>query len=311
MMLIKDPPVEITGDFWMLGTNEFPIYLFRGSGETTIFEGGIGSLGPVLRRQFQELDVAQESVRQLVLTHAHPDHVMAVPMIRKLCPQVQVLASSVAAKTLAVEKAVSFFCRLDDTLTAALVDTGRIGKDDCREPLAENRIAVDRVLSDGDTVAVDDGVAFQVIETPGHSDCSLSFHQPDRGILIVSDATGYYMPQHNGWWPNYFSSYGTYVDSIERLADLNAEVLCLSHNGTIRGAGDVATYFQGVLESTRAYHVRIVEESKAGKSVREIAGVLGSEVHEKTPLMPVDFFQKNCALLVKNSLRQEGLEPDG
>ena len=44
-----------------------------------------------------------------------------------------------------------------------------------------------------------------------------------------------------------------------------------------------------------------------GLSYRGIAEVLGSEVYEKTQLMPLDFFQKNCGILVKNSLRHEGI----
>jgi hypothetical protein len=70
----------------------------------------------------------------------------------------------------------------------------------------------------------------------------------------------------------------------------------------------VAAYFESVLQQTRNYHQRIVEQARAGRSVREIAEQLGSEVHEKTPLMPLEFFQKNCGILVKNSLRHEGIE---
>lgn len=153
-------------------------------------------------------------------------------------------------------------------------------------------------------IDVDVGVAFRVIETPGHSDCSLSFHEPQRGMLIISDATGYYLPQQNHWWPNYFHDYPAYMHSMERLVELRAELLCLSHNAAVRGAEAVAEYFQGALRATRDYHQRIVQEAQAGRSPREIAETLGSEAYARTPLLPVDFFQKNCSLLVKQSLAQ-------
>ena len=124
----------------------------------------------------------------------------------------------------------------------------------------------------------------------------------------VSDATGYYLPQDHSWWPNYFSGYADYVRSIERLAGLGAEVLCLSHNGVIEGADDVADYFRDALAATRQYHDRIVAEAKAGKPARQIAEALGTEIHAKAPLLPLDFFQKNCGLLVKLSLKHEGIE---
>lgn len=309
-MLVKDPPVEVSRNLWMLGTNEYPFYLYCGRELATLFEGGIRATGPILREQLQGLGVPAESLKQLVVTHAHPDHVMAVPQIRQLCPQVQVWASEVAAKTLAAEKAVAFFCKMDEALAGSLVRAGLVPDGGPPEPLAENRIAVEHVLRDGDSLTVDDGVAFRVLATPGHSDCLLSFHEPAAKVLIISDATGYYAPQLDYVWPNYFTDYGAYVGSIERLAELQAEVLCLSHNAVIRGAEDIATYFDFVLTVTKAYHARIVGEAQAGKAVREIAAALGAEVYEKTPLMPLDFFQKNCALLVKQSLRHAGLSAE-
>ena len=39
-MLIKDPPVAVTPHLLMLGTNEYPLYLYKGEREGTIFEGG-------------------------------------------------------------------------------------------------------------------------------------------------------------------------------------------------------------------------------------------------------------------------------
>lgn len=307
-MLVKDPPVEIADNLWMLGTNAYPLFLFKGAQRGTIFEGGTGPMGPVLREQLGELGINSGFVTQVVVTHAHPDHVMAVPMMQQMFPGVAVLASEPAAKTLAFEKAFSFFCKMDDQLTGSLIDAGMVTEEQRRPPSEENQLVVDQVLKEGDTINVDEGVGFKVLETPGHSDCSLSFHEPASGTLIVSDATGFYTPEPDYWWPNYFVDYGAYLESIKRLAELGAEVLCLSHNAVIRGAEDVAAYFRDCIAATEQYHQRIVDDAKSGKSTREIGEVLGSEVYEKTPLLPVEFFQKNCGLLAKLSLRHEGIE---
>jgi hypothetical protein len=115
------------------------------------------------------------------------------------------------------------------------------------------------------------------------------------------------MPTAETWWPNYFSGYAAYLHSLDRLAGLEAEVLCLSHNGALRGAEAIHAYFAGAIATTRQYHDRIVAEAKAGKAVRQIAETLGDEIHRQVPLLPLDFFQKNCGLLVKQSLRHEGI----
>ncbi|MBM3861890.1 MAG: MBL fold metallo-hydrolase [Verrucomicrobia bacterium] len=295
-MFIKNPPAKIGDDFWMLGTCEYPVFCFQ----DIMFETAISSVVPVIARQMTAHGIAP--IRQLVVTHAHPDHVMGVPAFRKLFPGITVSASALATKTLGIEKAVSFFCKTDQMLTGALQKAGSLTAADQAQPPSEMKIAVDRTLKEGDKVG-----SFIVLETPGHSDCSLSFHEPSRGILIVSDVTGYYLPEQNWWWPNYFTSYAATLDSIRKLAVLNAEVLCLSHNAVIKGAGDVAAYFAGVLAATEAYHQRIVDETKAGKPSAALAVQLGSEVFAKTQLLPLEFFQKSCGLLIKLSLQHAGM----
>jgi glyoxylase-like metal-dependent hydrolase (beta-lactamase superfamily II) len=305
-MLITNPPVALADNLWMLGTSAYPLFLVKGEREAALFEGGVGAMGKVLREQLQQLGISGESVRQVVVTHAHPDHVMAVPIFRSMFPGVTVLASAVAAKTLGIEKAIAAFCEIDQALTGSLLKMGSIGDQHRPEPLAERQIAVDRLLKEGDAVAVD-GLSFTVLETPGHSDCSLSFHEPRAGILIISDATGFYVPKENTWWPCYFADYGKYVSSMRRLAGLGAEVLCLSHNAAIRGAADVAAYFREAIAATEAYHRRICERVQSGTPVRRLAEELGGEVYARTQLLPLDFFQKNCGILIKQSLRHENI----
>jgi len=292
-MLIKDPPVEIADGLWMLGTSEYPVFLAFDQNEGTIFEGGVGADGPLVAEQLTRLGIAADSIKQVIITHAHPDHVMAVPAFRAMFDGVIVCASKPAAKTLAIEKAVRFFTKIDGILTESLIKAGSITEEHRPELLTENQI--------GDTVTVG-GLKFDVLAMPGHSDCSLSFHEPGAGFAIVSDATGFYIPDFDYWWPGYFTDYEAYLESMRRLADLDAKVVCLSHNGVIKGSDEVRTYFDDAIAATEAYHKRILTEIETGKSPEELAGQLGAEVYEKIPLLPLDFFQKNCALLVKHSM---------
>jgi len=301
-MLIKDPPVEIAEGVRMLGTNEYPVFLVIDGDEGAIFEGGVGAAGPLVKEQLVGLDVPGDIVKQIIVTHAHPDHVMAVPAFREMFPEATVCASKAAAGTLAVEKAVGFFAKIDGMLTEALIKAGSIKDKHRPEPLTEKQIAVDKILADGDTLTVGRR-KFDVLATPGHSDCSLSFHESATCLLIISDATGYYIPDRGYFWPNYFADYGAYIESIRQLAALDAETVCLSHNAVVKGAEAVKAYFDGAAAATEAYHERIVAETAAGKAPDEISRQLGIEIHEKTQLLDVKFFQKNCELLVKQSLK--------
>ena len=305
-MFVKDPPVEITDSLVMLGTNEYPMYLVKGDGQSVLFEGGIGAMGPVVAQQVESLALDADSVATIVVTHAHPDHVMAVPMLREIFPNASLCASKIAAGVMSAEKAIGFFCKIDKALTGALLAAGSIDEAHQPQPLAEMKIPVDEVIADGETVGVA-GASFTVIESPGHSDCGLSFHDPAAGVLIISDATPYYVTEEDFWWPCYFTSYRAYVGSMRRLASLDAEVLGLGHNTAVTGTADIRAFFDGAIAATEAYHRRIVEEIGSGRTPDELANQLGEETYARTQLLPVEFFQKNCALLVQQSMKHAGL----
>jgi glyoxylase-like metal-dependent hydrolase (beta-lactamase superfamily II) len=306
-MLVTGSPAVLTDNLLLLGPIEYPIYLVRSAGEALVFEGGVGACGPVVEEQLARFDVPRDSVKQIVVTHGHPDHVMSVPAFRRLFPQAKVLASARAAAVMSNEKAVRFFGKVDGALTQWLLRKGAIKEEQRPAALTELTIPVDVVLKEGDTVSVG-GLRFNVLATPGHSDCHLSFYEPTCKMLVVSDATGFYMPQYGGkWWPNYFVDYGQYLNSMRRLAALNADILCLSHNAVITGAAAVESYFSGAIAATEAYHQRIVEAVKGGKPMKELADQLGAEAHGQEDRLGLDFFQKNCLLLVQHSLRHAGL----
>lgn len=54
-MLIQEPPVEVVSGLWMLGTPQYPVYLFKSGHEGTLIEGGIRAIGSVLAQQFEQL----------------------------------------------------------------------------------------------------------------------------------------------------------------------------------------------------------------------------------------------------------------
>lgn len=302
-MLIKNPPVEIADGLMMLGTNEYPIFLVQSQDEAALFEGGVGACGPVVSEQIAKLDVSVHEIKQIVITHAHPDHVMAVPAFRELFANAVVCASEAAAKTLMVEKAVGFFTKIDGMLTEALIKAGSITEQHRPQPLKEHRIPVDQTLADGDIVTVGD-LKFTCLATPGHSDDSLSFHEPGRGILIIADATGFYLPDSEYFWPNYFSDYESYLGSIKRLAGLDAEILCLGHNAVIKGRDAVEAFFTAAIDATETWHKRILEAAEdQTREPATIAADLGAEVYAQTQLLSLDFFQKNCELLAKQSVK--------
>lgn len=307
-MLIEKPPAEVSGDVMMFGTSPYPVYLLRGEGSGVLVEGTIGAMGPLVAEQMERCGVPFDYIARVLVTHAHPDHVMALPFFREIFPKARFTASAIAAKTLLIEKAVGFFSKIDGMLTESLLKGGVIEERHRPTVAAGPTITVDETVTDGDTIDCG-SFSLRVMATPGHSDCSTSFFDAERRILVSADVTPYYISAHDYWWPNYFTGYAAYVASMERLAALGAEIVCLGHTATIRGADEAKAFFERGIAATRACHERIVADVKAGRSAQDVANAIADEVVAKLPpLLPLDFFQKNCALLVKQSLKDAGIE---
>src|SRR6185436_17575894 len=97
----------------------------------------------------------------ILLTHAHGDHVGAIPTLRA--------QSGAPIITSEIEKPYA-----EGTLPIARPDSG------LKVPAQTNKgITVDRTVSDGDMILEALG-GLQIIATPGHSPGHISFWQPER-----------------------------------------------------------------------------------------------------------------------------------
>ena len=94
---------------------------------------------------------------------------------------------------------------------------------------------VDLVVKGEDILDLGDQVVWEIIETPGHSPCHISAFEKTDHTLVVGDATGFYVPEKDVFWPNYFVSLKNYLESIRKLATFPAERAVLSHNAVVEG----------------------------------------------------------------------------
>jgi hydroxyacylglutathione hydrolase len=100
----------------------------------------------------------------LVLTHAHVDHIAGVQTVRQAWPTIPVMIHEAERHWLA---------------DADLNLSGLYGLPVTAGP-------PDRLLRDGQTLELD-GLAFQVLHTPGHSPGGIALYQPQIKVLFAGD----------------------------------------------------------------------------------------------------------------------------
>jgi glyoxylase-like metal-dependent hydrolase (beta-lactamase superfamily II) len=293
----------ITPNFYQLGTPSYPAYLSMGDGGM-IIEGGTGATFPIIVDQVRELGIEPERIKYLALTHTHPDHIGAVPHLKKLWPHLKVVASEVAVRLLQKEEVIQEFIKMDRTITEVLLIKGDI--DWWPVELDDPVFEVDMVVKEGDKIDLGAEVVWTVYETPGHSPCHLSFHNERDGILVIGDATGIYEPGKEVFWPNYFQSLEAYCNSIRKLAALPASIGARSHGGVVEG--EPRGYLQMVMKATESYHREMLGRLAQGESPEEIALEKAKWVYTFTNLQPFKLIHFMTGLTLRRSQAVDGKE---
>jgi glyoxylase-like metal-dependent hydrolase (beta-lactamase superfamily II) len=209
------------------GGNAVHLYLVRGEKLALIDSGASDSPSAAVEPALRELGLEWSDVDYLINTHGHPDHAGGNGEVKEAAPQVEIGLHRDDVH-LAEGPAAHLRSRTDASALLRL-----LGREDLvpeREAVLRQvigkSVGVDRVLEDGDGVDLGRGVRLEVVHTPGHTPGSVCFFWPAEGILFCGDAI-----QGHGWRagvaPLYFGA--DYLDSLERIASLNASTLCMGH----------------------------------------------------------------------------------
>ena len=189
----------------------------------TLIDTSIMPSGPKILRHIKALGYPLSAVKRILITHAHPDHVGSLPLLKRETGA-EVIASAlerpviegrIPIPTLPPDKRRGL-ARIIVLPTTTLPPT-----------------PVDRVVADGDILEVLGGL--RVVATPGHAPGHLAFWQPERRIMFCGDVI-FRLP--NIRLP--FSFLTVDMDenkrAIRRIADLNAAIMCFGHGPPLHNA---------------------------------------------------------------------------
>ncbi|MCX6009248.1 MAG: MBL fold metallo-hydrolase [Chloroflexi bacterium] len=299
----RHEPVTITRSFYQLGTSSFPAYLSLGD-DGMLIEGGTGATFAIIVEQIEELGIEPERIKYVVLTHTHPDHIGAVPHLKRLWPHLKIAASPIAAKLLKSQRMLKEFLVTDRSITEIMINKGEIAE---LPPELENYIfEVNNVLEEGDRLDLGSGIVWTVYYTPGHSPCHISLFEEKEGTLAIGDATGFYVPEKDVFWPNYFDSLEAYCNSIRKLSALPAQRGALSHNAVVDGW--LGQYFQRAIMAAESYHLEMLKRLGNGDDAEEIALEKAKWVNSLTDIQTFEVMYSLAKLMLARSQSEAGKE---
>ena len=291
-------PLRLGENLYQLGTRRFPVYLSLGE-KGMLIEGGTGATAELIVDQLKALGVNPERISYLALSHTHADHIGAVPRLKELLPGIQVLAGPAAAEVFSSKNHLAEFRASDRMISKILLKAGLI--DEMPPEAPDGSFVVDIVLEEGARIDLGRGLAWHVLFTPGHSACHVSYFEQKEGVLAMGDMSGYFDPDLDRIWPNYFHSLEDYCLSIQKAAILPARKAILSHNGLV----DLGRrpFLRQALDAAMEYHFRLLERMSGGEDMAGICREQAEWVYGFAPIASPKAIEFLCGLLCKTSRR--------
>ncbi len=219
--------MEIIENLWQVGgkgltaPGDAAVYLVRLGAQAALIDAGCGPGHWQLVDRIQLCLPSGVSVSHLLLTHCHYDH----------CGGAGVLRDQFGCRIVAHEKDAAFLEAGDSEVTAASWYGAHM------EPLAIDH----KITGSSERIEVGSGQV-QALHCPGHSPGSLVFTVDLAGkrVLFGQDVHG---PLH----PSLLSEPGAYRRCLQRMLDLEADILCEGHFGVFRGKAAVRRFIRSYL----------------------------------------------------------------
>jgi 2-aminobenzoylacetyl-CoA thioesterase len=268
-------PGKIRDHLWFLGSEESCVYLLEGRDDSMLVSGGLSYLVPDILRQFKEFHIDETRIAKLLILHAHFDHVGIVPFFKRRDPKLEVYASARGWEILQMPKAIQTINRFSRSVAK------RSGKE---EALAAYDLdwrgeITGTSVSEGDRVDLGN-LEVLMIETPGHSSCSISAYVPRLKTLFASDAGG--IPYRDKIMASGNSNFTQYQQNLEKLGDLDVEYVCADHYGVVAGeeAGD---FIRQTMEVARQERSLMEEAYQRTKDIQVAAKELTDHYYNQYP----------------------------
>jgi alkyl sulfatase BDS1-like metallo-beta-lactamase superfamily hydrolase len=205
------------------------------------------------------------TLRKVILTQAHPDHFGGVPVLRE--SQTQVIAERRFSDTW------NYFHDLGPFLERRMHKLWGMTFQRSDDAPKAPKITPD-VLVDGRYAFEQGGRRFELLSTPGGETlCSLCVWMPEERVLFTGNLFGPvlmsmpFLTTIRGDRPRLVQRY---LDSLQKVRDLGADVLIAGHSEPVRGADKVRAALDKLHAAVSYVKAATLAGMNAGKSVHTL-----------------------------------------
>ena len=195
----------------------------------------------------------------MVMSHSHYDHIGALPYIKKRWPNMVVYG---AAKAKAVFERPGA-----KELMYKLGTNARNMYSDSKEEILTDGLVVDEAVGEGDKISIGNQYLY-VLETKGHTDCSLTYVLQPESIMFASESTGVF-ENKDYVHSSILKSYKESLESTRKCREFKPNKLICPHYGLVPD-WFIDEYFELYLKCSEEKALFLKTLSEQGLSEEEI-----------------------------------------
>jgi len=286
-----DRIIDVTGG---KGGNAF---LILGAEKTALIDCGMAYCAYNLIKNIKHV-LCKRTLDYICISHSHYDHIGAIPYLKTEWFNSKVLGAEYAKQTLNKPNALKLIRSLS-------MQAAQIYGEDLIVDYDDAMMKVDDIIREGDMLDLG-SLSIRVIETRGHTKCSLSF-LIDNDTLFPSESTGY-MSKSGKIYPAFLTSCSEAVDSIHRCQKLNPQFIISPHFGLVNGS-DTLSYWENCLLAVKETKEFILHLASQGYEEEQILTEYEKVFRDEQSRLeqPAQAFLLNAQSMIKTVLREEVL----
>lgn len=269
-------------------------------GSLTITDPGASVHIEALEERLSRLKLSVSSLKNVLLTHLDADRIAGVPLLRRAHPHVKIFGTPAMHSALSDDSFVRALYTKDQEISTWFPSSSH--KEFSYKEFRKALI-LDKMLTEGDSLALDEDMTIRCLMTPGHRAHSAAYLITPHQFAIVDETFGYYRGRLLAA-PGGDTGLNEALASVRKLKNIELSGIGFSYGGAITGSLS-KRHIESLIQNTEDLSKEVARARKERFSEQEIQDQVLASFYATTSLDPclIDSLRNTHTLVMRQLSR--------